>query len=334
MILFEATIDGSTVRASINGQALTHWWPPHIAAIDNPQYAMATDTGGFVALTCGSITLSPDFFTNISEWPPGSGNVDFFSCELSYTTETLGEAGAISLFKATAQFRELNDSGVVFDFYRPTMEETISGTTLNGTIASVMTTILGGSTIAEIATVNVTNCDGSTYVNYTFTDDRQRIDLASEICAAFGHFFYLDGTTCYVYDMDTATETDTLTEFDYMPSSYWKKAPIAVLRAEGTNYYQQSSYAHGTDNSVTIHHPTQANIEAALLKQITLQNGQFTSLQIPIENGLYKPGAKISGVNTRLAQSTDWYVFNRIMELDPINNMMVITGDGSFTASA
>jgi hypothetical protein len=112
-VLFELVSSGAagTQRISLHRQNLEHEWKPLIASFASPSFETAEMYGGFVDMSWGQITVSPDVFA--SEWPPP------ISCNLTiYYTDT-NEAGAVVLFSGEMHLSGFDEESVIYDIYQP-----------------------------------------------------------------------------------------------------------------------------------------------------------------------------------------------------------------------
>jgi hypothetical protein len=331
MLLVEATINSTLHRVSFEGAALTNWWSNRVCGMDAPQRAITCDHGGYCKPVFGDIEFFPDLFE--SDWPPPE-SIDL-SLYYADPDDADPEGDKELVFSGTGQREENGRVGIKYGLYRPEYDETIAdATSYNDTLVNVITTILTG--IAEISTVNTTKARASSpAVKFTVSGQQLAINLASDICEFFGHFFYIDGSTAYLVDMLLDNETRTLTEFDFFPPKYEDHTKVAMVSATsgGTVYTRSSSYSHGSKMTVTPYHDTQVNIEAALDDILTIENRSRFSIPMPLAGDLPLPGEKISWPDTSLGQDSEAWIRARIFRFDFINEVVTIEGEGALTAA-
>lgn len=99
------------LRASIDGVAASHYWPPWITAMDTIQYGIPNAWGGYAALSFGTLEFSPAAFDSDPTWPPP----ETFVFNLYYTADD----GATKTFITTGTLflAKITDSGIQYDVY-------------------------------------------------------------------------------------------------------------------------------------------------------------------------------------------------------------------------
>lgn len=319
MLLVELTINSTLHRISQEGVALTNWWDNAILGFTAPQIKIPTEYGGFAEMQFGTMTLSPDLFSG-SDWPPPH------SCPVTAKYTATTEAAAETLFEGVCHLSNLDRNGVTYRFYGNEDDTVISsGTAFADTLTNV------ASWFCNAARLNLTL--DSTYarassptVAYTTSSDQVALKLLSDICAYFTHAFYISGSTLYLVDMLLDNGSRTITEFDFFPSSYEMKSPIASV-SDGT-YTQTSSYPYGQAKTVTSYCTVQAQIETALDNIITVSNKFGCQLKIPLIGSVPVFGEKISWTDTSLGSDTDAYIRGRGITYNFDSEEIIIKGEG------
>jgi len=342
MVLVEFTINGTLNRLSFEGAALTNFWDNKITAMDSITYKIAQPYGGFVQLGYGGMSFKPDLFDD--DWPPPiNGAVSVYYTDSDDPDETTKQ----TLFTGMAHRAKINRTSIEYRFYGPSYTATIADLTLYAdTLANVMTTLCGGGILNLSIDTSAARVP-SPAVLYTTEGEILAIDLASNICASFGHLFYIVGSTLYLVDMLGDNGTRTITEYDYFPSEYNDNQPISTVRADismGCDgqkactvpefYSRYSSYPYGTVLTVKPYHTTQANIETALDDISTIMHLQRGTLRTPLLGDLPVPGERIIWEDSSLGQTSDMYIRTRSIQYDFINGKVALDGEGAFTLTA
>ena len=103
--------DVNTIYLSLDGQAFDHYWDGLITSFSAPSYETAQYYGGFVKLSFGGLTMSPDVFS--SEWPPPK----YAAVNVYYTATT--EDAAIKIFQGNIYLESYDTESVSYSFYAP-----------------------------------------------------------------------------------------------------------------------------------------------------------------------------------------------------------------------
>ena len=106
MILLELNTTANQY-ISLNGEALEHYWKALIESMGAPQFRMDYDYGGFVDLTFGTLTLSPDVFS--SDWPPPRQ----LTLTAKYTATN--EAAAVTLFEGDLYLTSFDETTASYE---------------------------------------------------------------------------------------------------------------------------------------------------------------------------------------------------------------------------
>jgi len=104
--------DAGTLHLSMDGQAFDHYWDAEIISFSAPSYETATNHGGFVRMSFGSIAFSPDAFS--SSWPPPK----YAEVNVYWTATT--EDAAIKIFEGNIYLESYDTTSVSYSFYAPT----------------------------------------------------------------------------------------------------------------------------------------------------------------------------------------------------------------------
>jgi hypothetical protein len=328
MLNVELTINGVVNYLSIEGHALTQNWRPRIISFDAPTLGIPSNHGGYAKLSFGNISFNPVLFQ--TDWPPP------ITCVINiYYTDTT-EAVRELLFSGTAHLSDFDRDYVCYDLYGPSYDETIAdATAYNGTLNSVITTIL--TTIPAITSVNTTYARGSSpNVTYTVDGVTLAIDLASSIAEFYSHLFYLSGATAYLVDMKLDNGTWTLSEYDFLAKpKYQYNAPIAILSSDvaGTVYEEKSTYLYGSSKRIGAYHTTEANIRAALVDMLAIENAPRIPPPVPMMAGNFPDlGQKIIIPDTTHVADLSSWIRVRQLTFDFIGDMIKIEGEGVISA--
>ena len=103
--------DTSTLRFSMDGVALDHYWDAYIESFSSPQYQTATDYGGFVRMGFGQIAFSPDAFA--ADWVPPKQH----TIAIKYTATT--EGLAVTLFTGDIYLNSFDEEIVTYTLNDP-----------------------------------------------------------------------------------------------------------------------------------------------------------------------------------------------------------------------
>jgi hypothetical protein len=234
----------------------------------------------------------------------------------------------------------------------PVGEVTISGTGEDTTLAEVIAWAASASYLN--LTANTTNWDNSIPDLAHWADKQQKmIDFLSEVSAFFSHLVYIRTATIYLVSMGTDNGTDTITEYDFLPSKWTDAPPVAIIRSKWitraaveetigkyvkdteTEAYQESSYAYGKDQSLTPFTTDMDDIKTCLAAILTTIHKPVCSLPMPLLGSLPSPGKKISWADTALGQGTDCYIRARSItyDFDNDNEEVKIEGEGVMAAA-
>jgi hypothetical protein len=321
-LLVEVTINGDLHRVSNEQVALTNAWSPKIISMASPQYKTASKFGGYVYLAFGGITFFPDLFTsNLNNWPPP------VECPITvkYTSST--QELAETLFEGTCYMKEMTRSSVRYNLYAPSYEETIAdATALNGTLASYAETWAG-----DLGLTYEGNRarDPSPAVVYTVSGEQRKINVLSQICSFFSHFFYIKNGILHLCDMLVDNNSRTITEFNFFPSEYKWDEPVSTIYSG--DYQVDNIFPYGTSMTLTAYHDTQSNIEDALWDITGIVNQSRCTLKLPLQGNLPLPGERISWTDTSLASDLDAYIRGRTIQYNFDKEEIRIEGEGVLT---
>jgi hypothetical protein len=328
MLNVELTINGVVNYLSIEGHALTQNWKPRIIGFDAPTLGIPSNHGGYAKLSFGSISFNPILFQ--TDWPPP------VSCDIDiYYTDTT-EAARELLFAGTAHLSTFDRDYVSYDLYGPSYDETIAdATAYNNTLNATLTTIL--TAIPEITSVNTTYARAiSPNVTFTVSGEVLAIDLASAIAEFYSHLFYISGTTAYLVDMKLDNGTWTLSEYDFLAKpTYQYNAPIGILSCNvaGTTYEEKSTYLYGSSTSVGAYHTTEANVRAALVDILAIENAPRINLSVPMIAGNFPDlGQKIILPDTAHVANLSSWIRVRKLTFDFVGDTINIEGEGAISA--
>jgi hypothetical protein len=323
MVLVELTYSGSTYYVSQDGHALTHLYKQYVQRFDPPpQRRLPVDYGGYCRLEAGGIAFSPALFdaTNINTWPPPVQ----MDITIKYTATT--EAAATTLLSGAAHLREITSEAVVYDVYPPDHTTTkAGGTAYNDTLVNVATSICTDLSLTLDSTAARAP---SPTVQHTLTTDRLLIDVLSDFCRFYTHFFYIVGTTLYLCDMLADNGTSTI-EFKFLPPRYNYNVP--VYEVTNNDHSSFGSYGYGRKIYQPGYHGTGTNITAAFDDIITVCNAAWAELEVPFEGTVPAPGEKISWTDTKLQASTDAWIRARHIAYDFDREIIRIEGNGELS---
>ena len=261
MILCEFTPSGGDmVRCSMEDFSNIHLWKSYITSIASIKISMPQRWGGYAAPTFSDISFSPDMFSDSDNWPPPE-SADVRMLWIAGTDETDGT----EIFSGTAVVGDIGLTEIKYTLKRPDAAATVAASTAYAaTLASVMTTLCGASYL-NLAIDTTRARIPSPAVSYTTTDEILAIDLASGLCAFFGHGFYIEAGTLYLIDMyDITTAQTTVSEWDITGASYRYESRYSTAKC-GDYTVTSATVLNGDELSIaTAYHGTQANIEDAL----------------------------------------------------------------------
>ena len=100
----------NVLYVSLEGFVGDHYWDEYIATLTPPQYTMSREYGGYVRMSFGSLSISPDAF-QASLWPPPVS----FLITFYYTATT--EGAKETLFSGIAHIAQINRESVTYDLY-------------------------------------------------------------------------------------------------------------------------------------------------------------------------------------------------------------------------
>lgn len=238
----------------------------------------------------------------------------------------------------------------------PVGEVTLSGTGVYETLADVVTWACGASYLN--VTPDTTKWEsGIPDFSYWVDNQRNILDFLSDVCAWFGHIFYIKAGTGYLVGMNTDNGARTITEFEFFPSTYEYEPPVNILRSTwvesiagefqdgsgGTagryvkrtdkDTYQQSAYPYGSEETLRPFCSNKTDIDTCLAAILVLIHKPRCRLKLPLQGSLPVPGEKISWTDTMLGQSTDMYIRARSIAYDFNNEEVTIEGEGALTAT-
>ncbi len=322
MLLVETTINGTLHRVSLEGLALEHYWDPYIIGFDPVQGQIAYPYGGYVRPGYGSIQFVPTLFA--SDWPPPVN----MTIAAYYTGSD--EASRELLFSGTAHRKEINRTHIEYELFSSSYTATVAnGVVFSDTLVNVASWFCGASYLN--LSVDTTYARGSSpTVAFQVSGEQLAINLLSDICAFFTHCFYIQDGTLYLVDMLGDAGSQSITEFDFFPSTYEDPVPLAM--AMTSNYKRFSSYAYGSDLSLSTEYAdTQVRIEAALDNIITVSSRSRCRLRVPFIGSLPTPGKKLSWTDTSLGQDMDAYIRARTLTYDFLSEEVIIEGEGELS---
>lgn len=326
MLMVKLTYSGTDYYLSQDGHALAHLWKQYVLSFGSLQRRLPVDYGGYCKLEWGSIKIAGVFFQTggLGVWPPPAE----MDITIYYTATT--EAAAVTLLSGVAHRAAVDLQGVTYDIYGPEYTDTAAASTAyNGTLVTIATAMCAtlGLTLDSTAARSP-----SPTVVHTTSYERLLIDLLSDFCAFYTHLFYIGGTTLYLVDMLADNGSRTI-EFKYLrgPEYHWKPLTYEVGNGKVTAF---GTYKYGRSISQTAYHGTAANIEAAFDNILTVCNGDWASISIPLEGDVPAPGEKISWTDEQLAEDTEMYVRARSITYDFDRSLIHIEGEGSMTKSA
>lgn len=221
MILVEFTPTGGTLhRISTRDIALTHQWYGHIKSSAIFKMTLPEVYGGYAAPDFSDLQISPEMFEDLP-WPP----TDTADVVISWTDSD--EAGAVQIYSGTASLDSFDRDSIVYTLQKPEFDHTVtSGTVYNTTLEGFLTTLC---TSLSLSTDYTYGRSTSPNVNFTVADDIQAIDLMSNVCSFMSHGFTVIDGTLYLYDMTEERTITVMDEFDFLPSSYRKGQPLALI---------------------------------------------------------------------------------------------------------
>lgn len=110
-VVWKSQDDSGTLYLSLNGEDLTHYWDGWIKSFGSPQYKTASDYGGFVDLSFGTIVFSSQAFE--SNWRPPKQ----LTIKVEYTATT--EAAAVEVFAGDIYLVDFDKFNVSYDIKAP-----------------------------------------------------------------------------------------------------------------------------------------------------------------------------------------------------------------------
>jgi len=232
----------------------------------------------------------------------------------------------------------------------PTGEVSISGTGQDTTLAELIDWACGASYLdltsdTALWTATIPN------ISHWAASQKKLVDFLSDICAFFGHLFFISGSTLYLVGMGEDNGTDTITEFEYFDGPYHDRPPVSIFRSKwitresvsetigqyvkdiGNDTYQESAYPYGKDESIDPYTGTMADIDTQLEAISTIYHMPYCYLKMPLIGSLPMPGKKISWLDESMGQKTSAYIRARSIRYDFDNEEITIEGEGAMVTA-
>jgi len=231
--------------------------------------------GGYAEPTFSDISFFPDMFSG--NWPPPE------SATIKLTWIDDGdETGGQVIFDGSARRAEPDYDKIKYTLKRTenttkVAESTAYADTLNAVMAT-----LCGSTLLNLTLDTTRARIPSPAVAYTTTAEVLTIDLASEMCAFFGHGFYTDSGTLYLVDMYDISEQTEVDEFDITGCSLKDEKGYSSAKSGDYNVTSATVLNESELSISTAYHTVQANIEAALTIILEIANRPIIKLDTMI----------------------------------------------------
>lgn len=221
MILVEFTPEGGSLhRISNKDLTLTYPWDSYIVSLSSIKFSLKSVQGGYAKPTFSELKISPDFFENLT-WPPAS------SADVVIKWTDTDEDSAITVFDGKAAVSKYDRFSVSYTLTQPEFDLTLTeGTSYTNTLVNIIT---NRATSLGLTTDTTNSRSTSPAVSYTLEADTQAIDFMSLLCEFFTHGFKIEDDVLYLYDMLLTTTPIDLTEYEFLPSSYRKATPLALI---------------------------------------------------------------------------------------------------------
>jgi len=332
MMLCELTpAGGNLIRCAMSDFADIHLWRSYIVSLPSVKLTMPNRWGGFAAPPdWADLAFSPDMFVDADIWPPP----ETATVKLRWITDG-DETGGTIIFDGTATVEDPGLTAIKYKLRRPENTTTVAESTVyNDTLANVMTTLCGASYLN--LTIDTTRARiPSPAVSYTTTSEQLTIELATSLCAFFGHGFYVEGGTLYLIDMyDLTTTQRTVNEWDGdITESTYKHGTRYSTAKCGDYSVASSTVTNGEELSIsTAYHGTQANIESALAIILEIANRPIVELDAMIgDNPLTVGGCYVCNDNNH-AMPLQLIMVASDVVYNFDNETMQAVGAGSVTA--
>ena len=324
-LLTTLTIGGVDHRVSLTGAALENYWDAYIIGMAPPQYRMASDYGGYVSPPFGWIETTFDPFAD--NWPPPAE----IGVKQEVTATT--EAAAQLLFEGKGYLNSLSRDGVRYDFFGEGFDyETPDSTVFNDTLVNVVDWFCDAARLN--LTLNSTAARSpSPAVDFTTSGDRLGIELLSDLCKDFTHFFYIENNTLYLVDMFGYSGSRTLTEFDIFPAVYSYLPPVAAISHGDVDYQVVSSYPYGRElTAAGVFHSVQANVESAWTDILTIMHRPRGVIPLPLTGTLPKPGERLVLTDESMDQAVTATMYVLGLRYDYMDETVVCDCHGSLAA--
>ena len=224
-----------TVTRRISDEPLTlstHYWDPYIASLATIKNELTKPYGGRVKISTGGFNLLPTTFDGQGvetgyTWPPPK----VIEVLIEYGEgDTPGDK--VILFEGTAHYDTMNRADISYKLYSLLPSYKVRSLKINQTLSSIFSDFV--TLWDPDYTLDTTYAESpSPVVDITSPDSEILfIDILADICEYYGHFFYIDhvNATVHLVSMDISNgPTETITEFDFQPSSYIYPSPIRSI---------------------------------------------------------------------------------------------------------
>lgn len=282
------TIDGTEYKLSTELLIETDIWEPSVIAIKQITSSMDKEYGGHLKPVYGNIEFIPTLFEDFTT-PPDT---------IIQKIETgISDSAKVLLCESNCILKSFDRNSVIYSAIGK--GESITNENKVFTSGTTLKEVFEWGCIELGYTLNVDGTITSTTITVDHTNASKRLvlDMLSEAAASFLHYFYILDNVIYLMDLNFNPSSISLTEYDFLPASYFGGDHISLLKTND-------------DVSIDGNNPDGKEISVAIWKTV---ESEIQNAMQDILNHLEKKcfSLKIANTDTSIAMGCEVYLLDQ-----------------------